>query len=32
MPKAVEGAGLSNDVKPLEDIAEDVVMNVGVSD
>ena len=32
MPKAVEGAGLSDDVKPLEDIAEDVVMNVGVSD
>ncbi|MBR0092431.1 MAG: chemotaxis-specific protein-glutamate methyltransferase CheB [Lachnospiraceae bacterium] len=31
MPKAVESAGLSNDVKPLEDIAQDVVMNVGVS-
>lgn len=31
MPKAVESAGLSDEVSPLDDIAEDIVENVGVT-
>lgn len=31
MPKAVENAGLSDEVRPLDDIANEIVMNVGVT-
>lgn len=31
MPKAVESAGLSDEVRPLDDIAQEIVTNVGIA-